>query len=414
MNATDLQGSSLRLLGTCLLIGTSLTLPAGAQEEPAPETLRAAFASGKPYVNLRYRFENVDEDGSSKDAHASTLRTVLGWESAGYRGWSIFGEAENVAVLGNDLYDNRGAGSLSNGVADRPVVADPAITEINQAGVRFRNDDWTMVAGRQELVLGDTRFVGNVGWRQNHQSFNALRIDNQSLERARVGYAYVDRVQRIFGDSLDLSGHLLNAALDAGRAGTLTVYGYLLDYRDPGAAGNSTATWGAELSGKRALSDALSLLYEIEYAHQSDYADNPANVDAGYGFVMLGAAWSKINARLGWEILEGAPGDGRFTTPLATLHKFNGWADKFLATPANGLEDRYLQVDGKIRSLEWLARVHDFDAESSGASYGSELDLQLLYRTTSQIVVALTGALYDADSFSTDTEKWSLWATYSF
>ena len=50
---------------------------------------------------------------------------------------------------------------------DRPVVADPADTEINQALIRYQGDKWRVAAGRQEILLGDVRFVGNVGWRQN-------------------------------------------------------------------------------------------------------------------------------------------------------------------------------------------------------------------------------------------------------
>ena len=30
-----------------------------------------------------------------------------------------------------------------------------------------------------------------------------------------------------------------------------------------------------------------------------------------------------------------------FQTLLATLHKFQGWADKFLTTPPNGIRDLY-------------------------------------------------------------------------
>ncbi len=388
--------------------------------EPGPgaavekKTLAQALSQGKPSIQLRYRFESVSEDARPRDAHASTLRTALGYETGEYEGWSLFAEAENVTAIGNDLYDNRGAGSLNNGVSDRPVVADPALTEVNQAALRYRGGSWTAALGRQEIALGDARFVGNVGWRQNHQSFDALRLDVESLERVRVTYAFVDRVHRIFGDGQDLAGHLVNAAVDAGKAGTLTLYGYLLDYRELAAAGGSTATWGVELAGKRALGEGVSILYEVEYARQSDYADNPGTVEADYTFGMLGAALPKLTAQLGWEVLEGSSGAGRFTTPLATLHKYNGWADKFLATPATGLEDLYLQLDGKAASFDWLVRYHDFNAERGGASYGSELDLQLLYRAPHGVVVALTGALYDADRFSTDTDKWMLWATWSF
>ena len=36
--------------------------------------------------------------------------------------------------------------------------------------------------------------------------------------------------------------------------------------------------------------------------------------------------------------------DGQLQTPLATLHAFNGWADMFLTTPANGLQDLYFRA----------------------------------------------------------------------
>src|SRR3546814_3293516 len=65
-----------------------------------------------------------------------------------------------------------------------------------------------------------------------------------------------------------------------------------------------------------------------------------------------------------------------FQTPLATLHAFNGWADRFLSTPGNGLEDIYVGVGGKHGQWNWQALWHDFSADRGGADYGTELDAQ--------------------------------------
>jgi len=399
-------GAALLLLALAV-IGPTTAL---AEEEPS---LKGALKNGKATVNLRYRYEDVSDDAvGDKHARASTLRTVLGYRSQAYKGFSLQLEAENVAVVGNDLYNNRGAGSLNNGVRDRPVVADPADTEINQALLRYQGDMWQVAAGRQEILLGDVRFVGNVGWRQNHQSFDALRIDNSSLGGLRFTYAFVDRVNRIFGDSQDMASHLLNASFDLQNIGKFTFYGYLLDYQD--AAGLSTSTWGLEFAGKRSLSDQRALLYEIEHAEQSDHADNPNAIDAGYTALMIGASLPKVTFKLAWELLGGSPDDGQFSTPLATLHKYNGWADKFLSTPADGLEDLYLQANGKIGKIAWLVKYHDFGAESSSVSYGQELDLQLVYTSPRGVLFGLKGALYDADQFAADTNKWMVWSVYGF
>jgi hypothetical protein len=374
--------------------------------------VKDALKKGKATVNLRYRYEDVSQNGFNKDARASTLRTLIGYRSQTHKGFSLQIEAENVSVIGNDLYNNKGASGLDNGVRDRPVVADPADTGINQALIRYQADKWRVAVGRQEILLGDVRFVGNVGWRQNHQSFDALRFDNDSLGGLRLTYAFVDRVNRIFGDSQEMAGHLLNVSFDLQNAGKFTLYGYLLDYDR--AAALSTSTWGLEFAGKRALSGERALLYEIEHAEQSDYADNPSAIDAGYTSLMVGAKLPKVTLKLGWELLDGSPARGQFRTPLATLHKFNGWADKFLATPADGLEDLYVLATGKIGKIGWLAKYHDFSAESSSLSYGQELDLQLIYTCPQGVLLGLKGALYDADQFSTDTDKWMVWSAYKF
>jgi len=218
-------------------------------------------------------------------------------------------------------------------------------------------------------------------------------------------------VRRIFGDSLGLEGHVAELSL-ALEPVSVRLYALSLEWDDLALAPQSTLTEGVEFAGSHALGD-WKLLYEVEVATQSDIENNPRTVDADYFNGMLGAAGTAATVRLGYEKLFGGS-QGSFGTPLATLHKFNGWADLFLATPADGLLDTYLQADGKRGSLGWLVRYHEFEAASGGASYGDEIDGQLAYQTSWKQTFALTWALYDADRFAVDTDKWMVWTSYSF
>jgi hypothetical protein len=405
-----MRGSIHTVLAAFLVLVAIVPSPSSG-EEP---TLLEAVKNGRPLLSFRYRYEDVaDDQVGDKHARASTLRTILGYRTQAWRGWSFLVEAEDVTVLGEELYNNAGAGSLDNGVRDRPVVADPDSTEINQIYLQWENGETRLRLGRAEILLGDHRFVGNVGWRQNHQSFDAFTLTNGSLERVTFTYGYVDNVNRINGGNQEMASHLLNAVIDVGKPGKLTLYSYLLNFEQLADFGRSTASYGAEFTGQRAVSDSLTLLYELELADQSDFQDNPRNIDAGYLHAQLGISLERFTARLGFEVLEGSDRDGQFSTPLATLHKFNGWADKFLATPTDGLEDLYLQLSGKLGKIDWTVVYHDFGASEGGADYGDELDLQLLYKTPWNQTLGLKGALYNADDFAADTDKWMLWTAFA-
>lgn len=385
----------------------------GAADAADPEpTLADALEDGEVGVELRYRFEDVSEDAFAQDAHASTLRTTLSYRTGSWRGWSLHLEAENVTELGfEDQFANRGAGSLSNGVFDRPVIADPELTEANQAYLRYATGDTRVDLGRQEIALGDQRFVGPVGWRQNHQSFDALRVHTEDLGPVTLDYAFVDTTNRVFGDDRAMASHLLYAGWQL-PLGTLTGYGFFLDY-DRVDLALSTDTFGLEWQGERTFGER-KVLFEGEWAHQTDGGDNPEDVDAGYLHLVLGGGLPAGTARVGWEVLEGSPEDGAFRTPLATLHAWNGWADKFLVTPITGLEDLYVTLAGKAGAVGWTVTWHDFSAESAGMDYGTELDLQLSYRSGWGQLFGVKGAFYDADQLSTDTEKIWLWTAYGF
>ena len=403
-----LKNSSRALLFAPQLFASFL----GAQEA---ESLKEALSNGDPSVNLRYRYEFVDDAAFDLGAHASTLRTALGYRTLPFKGFSFFVQAQNVTAIGNDKFNNRGASSLANGIADRPVVADPSQTRMQQAYLRVEAFDSAFDLGRREVFYGDHRFVGDVRWRQNYQAFDGFYASSRAIDKTTLSYTFADKVVRIFGDEKDMSSHLLNGLVQVNRDISLELFGYLLDYDEQQDFKLSSQTYGFRLLGGQDLRGDLKLLFEAEYAKQTDYADNRANLKANYlelvgGLGLLG----RLNVRVGRELLGAAEGSLAFQTPLATGHKFNGWADKFLATPADGLVDRYVSLDGKFRAMSWVVVYHDFGADEGDAVYGQELDLQTVYVSSWEQSFGFKLALYREDGFSTDSSKLWLWTQYVF
>jgi hypothetical protein len=119
------------------------------------------------------------------------------------------------------------------------------------------------------------------------------------------------------------------------------------------------------------------------------------------------------------ETLEG-DGTRGFSTPLATLHKFQGHADVFLTTPANGIVDRYatlsydtkLEDAGPVTGLTAAVTYHDFEAERTSASFGSETDVELVARMGDHWSTGIKYATYDGEGAFPDRDK--LWLTVEF
>lgn len=69
------------------------------------------------------------------------------------------------------------AGAFDSGAGarrDRPAVIDPAGVELNQLWLAWKGERGGATLGRQRLQLDNQRWVGNSGWRQNEQTFDAL------------------------------------------------------------------------------------------------------------------------------------------------------------------------------------------------------------------------------------------------
>ena len=322
-----------------------LALPMGvlAQEEATGDSaedtaqgitdqLAQAVDDGTLSLSFRYRYEFVDQDSFDKDAHANTLRTRLVFAPKLNDDWSFLLNFDDVRHIGSSKFND-----TRNGKTERPAVLDPKGTDLNQAAVKFTGlDKATIVLGRQAMPRYNKRFIGGVEWRQNEQTFDSISIDYDFTDKFTGFYSYVAQVNRIFGpdtgsppEDLDTSLNLLDATYTFAPEAVLTGYGYFLDFDDADSLSNQTL--GARLTGAFKLQEDLSLAYAAEYAYQEDFGDNPVSYDANYYLLEAGLNWDIFGIKAGYEVLEGgdAPGEG-FRTPLATLHAFEGWADKFV------------------------------------------------------------------------------------
>lgn len=377
-----------------------------------------AIKAGKPIIDVRYRFEFKEQDGFAQDAYANTIRTRLGYETGEFLNFKVLVEFENVASIGNDHFN-----STTNGLALYPVIADPNATELNRAQATFTGIEKTPITiGRQLYNLGNQRFVGAVDFRQNQQTFDAARLSTTYFKGVSFDYLYVSRVHRIFGDDhplgeYDSDSHIFAATYDAKKLGKLSAYGLLLDFEE--APTSSSRTFGVRYENSVVLNEDAKVKAGIvaEYAAQKDYAANPFNYSEDYIHAEGALSVEGATIRVGYENL-GGDGFIGFSTPLATLHKFQGFADVFLTTPAAGIEDIYAtaQYDWKQApfgtGLNFFVTFHDFKTSLGNADLGEEFDAGVAINIRKHWSAELKGAVFNGTPALADRNL--LWASLRF
>jgi hypothetical protein len=387
--------------------------PAAEAGESAPESSdsprRRDTQDGGWFVHGRFRVETVDQQGPLQSATASTLRTSAGYETNPANTLGFMVEVEDVHAIGAAKFN-----STTNGRTEYAVVPDPDGTELNQAYLNLQRSGFRARGGRQAFVLDGQRFFGDVAFRQNQQTFDALTLKATTPGGSRFIYGYLWRANRFLGEDnpageLHMRTHVLNYSLGRLNGDRLTAYGYLIETDDAPFRASSTQTYGASYDGGADISTSR-LLYRAEVAKQYDYADNPGAVDVWYANVEVG--WRFANqwvVTLGDEVLSG---DGRFAfqTPLGTLHKFNGTADVFaISTPVNGIDDRYVRVYLPLGGMRFTLTAHDFQSERGSQDYGTELDAEVSWRLDTRWLIGAKYADYQAGGFATDTRKAWVW-----
>jgi hypothetical protein len=397
-------------------------LPYGFLSDPViePVDILESLLTGKVYFNNRLRLENADTTGRDSST-AITNRLRLGYASKPFHGFRGFVEMENIASPDEGNYF---VPATSGGTSTRTVIADPAGTEMNQAYAHYNSDSVTgsdvsldIKVGRQRIKIDDDRFIGNVGWRQREQTFDAVNVKSDlGVEGLTAQYVFVWQVRRIFGDegpNWDSQSHLFNASYKVIPELKVTPFLYLLDFEDDSPA-NSVNNVGVRFTGDigRDSEDANRPFfdYELTYAQQSDAGDNTTDYDAEFlavqGRLILKGTGS---ATVGYQLLGSDDGMAAFRFPLGTNHKFQGFADTFLGTPANGLQDLY--VGGALDlpyGIKSSATIHQFWSDEGSTDLGYEIDLVASKKIYPNWAVLLKVAHFDGDNGMQDTTR--VWA----
>lgn len=192
-----------------------------------------------------------------------------------------------------------------------------------QARLAWSDRDLTVRLGRQRLVLDDARFIGDVGWRQNMQTYDAVTLVRSLPAKAALTYGYLARVNRVFGNrhpqgNWESDSHVLHFTRPGLPAGTtFSAHASLLDFAS--APAQSCATFGAGLQGSAPVSAQTKLTWRAGAAWQRDHGASPLDYSARYLTAEAGLAARGLQFAVGFEEL-GSDGRQAFRTPLATLH----------------------------------------------------------------------------------------------
>jgi hypothetical protein len=382
MNAVALRSCAFAL-------GVVICTPAALAQTAATE--------GDWILDTRLRYESVSQHGL-EDANAVTLRARLGYETPAWRGFRALAELEGVAQLTDDFNDT------VNGHTAYAIVPDPEAFELNRLQLAWSGAEGrSVVLGRQRIVLGNARFVGNVGFRQNEQTFDALRASFRPFEQTTLTYIYVDRVRRIFGDDnpqgeWDSDSHIVQAEMTT-PVGRFSAYGLLLNLED--APAQSNQTYGLRWQNEWEVGSYKPRL-TLEVAQQRDYGDNTADFDLGYQHAEFGLRRGPWGVTAGGERLEGDDARG-FSTPLATLHAFQGWADVFLTTPPDGVRDLYVGASysatpwSDAQPLTLAVTYHDFADDDGSTAFGREWDASARFTINEHVSIEAKAAMFDGD-----------------
>lgn len=412
-----------------LLCASAIATPAVAQE-----------IKFKPIIDARLRYETVDQNGpapvtSAKDADAVTLRLRMGGEVS--RGpFAVLAEAEGTLALDEDY--NSGV----NGKTAFPLVADPQNVELNRLQIQYRTKPLVVTIGRQRINLDDQRFVGAAGWRQNEQTFDAARFEYMGVKNLKVDLTYAISTRTIWGidggkfgatnrpTRMDGDNVFANVSYKF-KPGTLTAFAYIVDEDEPVVVlqRNSSQTYGARFAGGMPLSKNVKIGYMASYARQSDHGKSPLRYQADYVAAEGSIEAYGVKLTGGYELLgsdaatTGIAGGFAFQTPFATLHKFNGWADKFLTTPATGIQDYYAGIGyawpkvGKMGPMAAGFTFHRFDSDRNAIHYGDEYDVQVSLKLNKKLTALVKYADYERRgiaSFTGDADTKKFWVQLDY
>jgi Alginate export len=427
-------------------------------------TFLESIKTGKSLSSIRARYEHVDQTGFQgqvgiplvatqgqklKNAYAFTTRSLIGWQTAPFNNFSFAAQMTDVHEFNDDFNDRRenlpehqiGTTANSNLFKRQyPNIVDPGFTDVNQLFVEWTGIKNTKLKlGRQVVNLDNVRFVGDIAFRQNTQVFDGLSVVNKTIPDTEIFAAHFSKVRQVNTKLRDGNIDLINVKYRWLPTESITAYGYFVDVDNlsqnngnplaiatVAQGGNglgpsddlvktattdaSSKTFGVRLDGTHVIDPNWRSLYTLEYAKQDNFRGGNPLIDAHYFKVGGGAAYNVWSLRLDYEKLSSNNGKYGFQTPLGTNHLFQGWADHFLATPRQGIEDLFVTFGGKIEKAVLYAEYHVFKSDEKfetlgstaasprfGDRYGTEFDASVMYPFSDNVWAKIEYAKFNED-----------------
>jgi hypothetical protein len=352
------------------------------------------------------------------------MRTLLGFSTKPVDDIAATFQLINVADIAGDH------NSIVNGQTRYANIPDPAATNVNQAFISYAGiPNLTITTGRQIIALDDTRFVGNVDFRQNMQTFDAVTLTSSPLPDFKATASYIWGIKDILNRHLPTKIFLGEAYWTPRKEAAFEVFTYAYGNDAgsviAGAAGCglttgpqacNSVTYGLRGHGEVALPSDFKLEYKATYAHQSSYDGGSDLVDADYAQASGKLVWQKAY-NIGAEyMLMGSNGSGTygFQTPMATKHAFNGWAEIFLTTPPTGLRTVDAFAGATLFDVTAQAKYYSFRSDYGDKNYGDEWDFSLSYKFSGHVQVGAEYANYHANGFGASTEAGWMFAKITY
>jgi hypothetical protein len=381
--------------------------------------------NGAIKIDLNYRYENVNQDNvrvpplrgiplpaarQPDTANANTVRLRLGLLSPVFHGLQGYAEYQGLYAMQSDYNSTR------NDKTGYSVIADPYENELDQLWISYAGiPDTVIKGGRQVIQLDDQRFIGNVGWRQLQQTFDSVLIthNNQQLFGLTVNAGYIGRAKTITATTDGLTAPILNVNYKLGDYGNMVGYAYWLDFTDPDVYFKSNQSYGLRFTNflkpgdSLKLSDNYGLVYTAEWSIQSDYQNSPRNYTVNRYNLMGGFTAYNFTLQGAMEQLDGVGQNQTFQTPLGTNFAFQGWADQFLITPNDGIRDVFGTIISTLDrgDVTLMGVYHNFYDDTGNIHYGKEWDFRAIKKFGKHYSLLAQYAYYDADQYSTDTQK---------
>ena len=404
---------------TSLLLLAVTPAFAGSPLEPASISPKPEPAWITPTLDIRARYEMADIDGYDV-SHALTIRERIGFKTAAWNGLSLVAEGEFTQALIDDYSAGPGKGkntaSVDPFVKNNSFIFDPETNELNQLYVQYAAFDTTVKLGRQKIVYDNAAFIGNVGWRQNEQTYDGLSITNKSISGLTLSYSYIEQVNRIFGSDAatifeNAPGeiHLFNGSYTGIKGLTLGGYAYLMDFDEKAARKWNNDTYGVSAKG---TVEGIALYGEVAY--QEDAGDKN-DKQAMYFHINATKTFGTQSITIGVEEL-----DAGFQTPLATNHIFNGFADATDVRRTDGthggLTDTYItHVVPICYGIKWANSLHFFGDNTIGTNLGFGFDSVLTKKFDDHFTAILKVATFDSnDKQYVSTTRASVEVDYTF